>query len=265
MGSGLSAFDRKFLQGVNIATDGLQLPQEVLPSRVQPSKSVTYWEDLPCNKSLEDLTLVTDLIRLITIRLTSIGKTGGPLQSSYEGVLKKIDAYLANILERYPGSEWGEKGEMTPAEFRQCNIGTVPLTDEGIEFIRTVYNLLEGREDELKAEKKRKEDELNALLNGEGCMAKSSEPTEKLERTPKEKSLWDVTYEFPMFGIRTTIRVRAEDESNAHDFTVDFFTRIAGGPTTCAKPANLRQHRKIHETTDSEWRWKPRQKTKKRL
>ena len=79
---------------------------------------------------------------------------------------------------------------------------------------------------------------------------------------PTGNNLWDVTYEFPMFGIRTTIRVRAENESDAHDFTVDFFTRIDGGPTTCAKPANS-QHRKIHETTDSEWKWKPRQKTKK--
>jgi hypothetical protein len=78
------------------------------------------------------------------------------------------------------------------------------------------------------------------------------------------KGLWDVTYEFPMFGIRTTIRVRAEDEDDAHGFTVDFFNCIGGGPTTCAKPAS-RQPRKIYEETEegAAWRWKPRQKTKK--
>jgi hypothetical protein len=85
--------------------------------------------------------------------------------------------------------------------------------------------------------------------------------TQEPQMKSKEKSLWDVTYEFPMFGIRTTIRVRAEEESDAHDFAVDFFTRLDGGPTTCAKPAN-RQRRDIFETTKSfpGWRWKPRQK-----
>ena len=75
------------------------------------------------------------------------------------------------------------------------------------------------------------------------------------------KGLWDVTYEFPMFGIRTTIRVRAEDEHDAQDFTVDFFNCIGGGPTTCARPAS-RQRRKIYDHSDqgAGWRWKPRQK-----
>jgi hypothetical protein len=87
------------------------------------------------------------------------------------------------------------------------------------------------------------------------------ERTQKPGATPKEKSLWDVTYVFPMFGIRTTIRVRAENESDAHDFAVDFFTRLDGGPTTCAKPAN-RQRRDIFETTHSfpGWRCKPKPK-----
>jgi hypothetical protein len=160
MGSGLSAFDDRFLRGLNISTDGIESRRSSQGSipHFQPSEIVTYWEDLSCHKTLKEIAVLTDLIRAVTVRLINAA-----FQSDYADVLRDIDFQLKDVLRRYPGSEGSLKNE-DDHNFRLCNIALLPATDEGIAFVRSVYGLLKGRQDELEEEKKRLEDEKNALL-----------------------------------------------------------------------------------------------------
>jgi hypothetical protein len=120
---------------------------------------VSNWKELHCKLTLDQVRIFTDLVRAVTVLLEQSH------EHEYGDVLAQIDSRLAKILSRYPGSEFHFNREHPGKdEFRVCNIGLIPVTDEGFDFIDGVYHLLKEREDELKAEKKRKEDELNALL-----------------------------------------------------------------------------------------------------
>jgi hypothetical protein len=154
MESGLSAFDRQFLQGVNICTDRVRLrrPGKASPRRVRPSEIVTYWEDLPCTKTLDEVHRLTDLVRYLVGQFAMVYGN-----EAYKGVLKKIHAGIANIHERYPGCEYSdEKGEAaTGLRFLICNVGTIPLTAEGIEFLEYADDLLENKKKQLAAIRKK--------------------------------------------------------------------------------------------------------------
>jgi hypothetical protein len=214
-------------------------------SRVRTSEIVSNWKELHCNLTLSQIAIFTNLVRAVTVRLKLVDR-----RNEYQDVLEKIDCRLNGILARYPGSEFDFETDPRKDVFRACNIGRVPVTDEGFDFIKSVYDLLEGRRDELEAQEKRLEDERNALL------------LEKANGTPPAKGLWDVTYALPMFGIRTTIRMRANNEDHAIDLGCDFFNG-ENGQTLSSKPAN-KQHRKIYEMTDSaSWKWRSRRKAKK--
>jgi hypothetical protein len=240
MATGLTVFDRKFLQGVNISTDGVKLKRlrNILTLPVQPSEIVADWEDLPCKLSLEEVRCCTDLVRVITVRLARLQ------EQEYKDVLKQIDARIARIHEWYPGSNFSCE---TKQPSRVCEIGCVPLTERGVEFLRWAWDLLAAREKHLAAKSR-----------------KALESKDKPERKSKKKRLWDVTYELPMFGIRTTIRLRLDDEGGCpEDYACDFFINGKNGGNFSVKPAS-RQRRKIYEMKDSDtWRWKPRQKATK--
>jgi hypothetical protein len=184
MGSGLSEFDSGFLRDLNISTDGVELKRSSKSPvpEVQPSEIVTYWEDLHCNKTLEEITELTDLIRAVTARLITVA-----WRSDYSDVLEEIDCQLKDILQRYPGSE----GNFDDHNFRLCNIALVPATDEGIAFIRRVYDLLKDREDKLAREKTR-------------CYQKTRYPPEMFSASTSDIPRIRITGKvITMFGRRT--------------------------------------------------------------
>ena len=114
------------------------------------------WKERHCRLTLRQIQVFTNLLRAVTVRLTKL------FEHKHEDVLKQIDSRLAKILSRYPGSEIEQ--ELNKESFRICNIGHVPVTDEGMDFIQDVYDLLENREAELKAECERAKLELEAEL-----------------------------------------------------------------------------------------------------
>jgi hypothetical protein len=129
-------------------------------SRVSASEVVSNWKELHCKLTLDQVRIFTDLVRVVTVPLKDVN-----YRAVYQDVLEKIDSRLAKILSRYPGSEFNfDKKQPGKEEFRICNIGLIPVTDEGFDFIDSVYDLLENRADELKAEHERAKLELEALL-----------------------------------------------------------------------------------------------------
>ena len=124
--------------------------------RVQAIEIDHTWKERHCQLTLRQIQIFTNLLRAVTVRLTKLS------EYKHEDVLKQIDSRLSKILSRYPGAEIEE--ELNKESFRICNIGHVPVTDEGMDFIQDVYDLLENREAELKAECERAKLELEAEL-----------------------------------------------------------------------------------------------------
>jgi hypothetical protein len=123
--------------------------------RPLPPAPVVNWRKLPCNKTLEDVRTFTGLIEDVASFLTCIWFYANNGQD-YDDVLKEIDARLADFANSFPGSAFTPKkrSALCISIFRSRNIGAVPITDEGIDFLRHAHELLWKRRRELEAKEK---------------------------------------------------------------------------------------------------------------
>src|SRR6202035_5375791 len=98
-------------------------------SRVRALEIVSNWKELHCNLTLSQIAIFTNLVRAVTVRLEHADR-----RNEYQDVLEKIDCRLNGILARYPGSGFDFETDPDKDVFRVCNIGRVPVTDEGFDF-----------------------------------------------------------------------------------------------------------------------------------
>lgn len=118
------------------------------------------WKELHCKLTLRQIAIFTDLVRAVTVRLFEISEN----DKRYDGVLGHVDALLDKILNRYPNTGGNLKEGASKKSLRIIHTGIVPANDEGIDFVNRVYDLLENRDAELKAEHERAKLELEAEL-----------------------------------------------------------------------------------------------------
>ena len=108
------------------------------------------WTEKLCGQTLEDLIDFQDCLRAVVLKLDSLW-----LRQSNE--LEAIERDLINFLDKFPGAEIKPPGGEAWKNYNGvlANIGRVPPTDEGIEFMWGLYDQLQSRKDE---ERKQEED-----------------------------------------------------------------------------------------------------------